>query len=213
MSNNLNPDKALIFRIVHRDNIPWILEHGLQCRNSPVQALDYRTIGNPDIIQKREHRTVPIEPGGTLSDYVPFYFTPYSPMMYNITTGYGGITKYPNAEIAICVSSLHQLHDLGHSFVFTDRHAYLANAHYYNDLSSLAELDWGIWQARDFRRDPDDPGKVERYQAEALVYRWLPVEALLGLVCYTATIKHDLEQMVAKRGLNLCLHVRPGWYF
>lgn len=77
----------------------------------------------------------------------------------------------------------------------------------------MVELDWGIWQARDFRRDPDDPGKVERYQAEALVYRSLPVEALLGLVCYTATIKCDLDRMVAKRGLNLGLHVRPGWYF
>jgi hypothetical protein len=26
----LNPDKALIFRIVRRDNLPWILDHGLQ---------------------------------------------------------------------------------------------------------------------------------------------------------------------------------------
>lgn len=26
---NLNPEKALIWRIVHRDNLPWILEHGL----------------------------------------------------------------------------------------------------------------------------------------------------------------------------------------
>jgi len=26
MSTNLNPEKALIFRIVHRDNLPWILE-------------------------------------------------------------------------------------------------------------------------------------------------------------------------------------------
>ena len=28
MSNNLNPQKALIFRIVHIRNVPWILEHG-----------------------------------------------------------------------------------------------------------------------------------------------------------------------------------------
>lgn len=33
MSNNLNPEKALIFRIVHRDNLPWILDHGLHCRS------------------------------------------------------------------------------------------------------------------------------------------------------------------------------------
>lgn len=27
----LNPQKALIWRIVHRDNIPWILDNGLHC--------------------------------------------------------------------------------------------------------------------------------------------------------------------------------------
>lgn len=32
MSVNLNPEKALIFRIVHADNVPWILDHdGLHC--------------------------------------------------------------------------------------------------------------------------------------------------------------------------------------
>jgi hypothetical protein len=30
---SLNPAKALIWRIVHRDNLPWILDHGLHCWN------------------------------------------------------------------------------------------------------------------------------------------------------------------------------------
>ncbi len=30
-SQTLNPQKALIWRIVHRDNIPWILDNGLHC--------------------------------------------------------------------------------------------------------------------------------------------------------------------------------------
>ena len=47
-------------------------------------------IGNPDLIDKRTHRIVPAPPGGTLSDYVPFYFTLYSPMLYNIKTGMEG---------------------------------------------------------------------------------------------------------------------------
>lgn len=33
---NLNPEKALIWRIVHRDNLPWILDNGLHCANSGV---------------------------------------------------------------------------------------------------------------------------------------------------------------------------------
>jgi len=35
MTENLNPERALIFRIVHVANVPWILDHGLHCKNSP----------------------------------------------------------------------------------------------------------------------------------------------------------------------------------
>src|SRR5664280_2313499 len=109
MSSMINAGKALIFRIVHRRNVPWILRHGMYCRNSEVQDTNYRTIGNPDLIEKRQRREVLIAPGGTLSDYVPFYFTPYTPMMLNIKTGHGGITKVPNEDVVILVSSLRNL--------------------------------------------------------------------------------------------------------
>jgi len=47
MSVNLNPEKALIFRIAHVANVPWILEHGaLFCRNSPQQDPNYVSIGS-----------------------------------------------------------------------------------------------------------------------------------------------------------------------
>jgi ssDNA thymidine ADP-ribosyltransferase, DarT len=91
MSKDLNPKKALIFRIVHRDNVPWILDHGLHCRNSATFDADYVEIGNSDLIAKRNRHPVPCAPGGRLRDYVPFYFTPFSPMLYNIKTGWGGI--------------------------------------------------------------------------------------------------------------------------
>jgi hypothetical protein len=101
----LTPDKAWIFRITHIDNVPWLLTKGVHCRNSGRVALNYREIGNPDLIGKRAHRVVPIPPGGTLSDYVPFYFTPHSPMLLNIKTGYGGMRKTPMSDIVILVSS------------------------------------------------------------------------------------------------------------
>src|SRR3954466_10875814 len=101
---NLTPDKALIFRIVHRDNLPWILDNGLHCRNSDTFNPNYVNIGNVELIDRRNGHTVPCPPGGTLSDYVPFYFTPFSPMLLNITTGWGGITKRRNEEIVVLVS-------------------------------------------------------------------------------------------------------------
>jgi hypothetical protein len=79
----------------------------------------------------------------------------------NIKTGYGGITKVPNDEVVIFVSSLHRLDELDRSFVFSDRHAYLVNADFYSDVSDFDRIDWRILQNRDFCRDPDDPEKME----------------------------------------------------
>lgn len=58
----LNPDKALIFRITHIANVPWLLDHGLHCRNSPEFDPNFRNIGNPDLISRRHHRAVPVGP-------------------------------------------------------------------------------------------------------------------------------------------------------
>lgn len=212
MSEKLNAQNALIFRIVHRDNVEWILDNGMRCRSSEVQAPSYRTIGNPDLIDKRQHRVVPIPPGGTLSDYVPFYFTPYTPMMYNIKTGMG-VTKVPNEEIVIFVSRLPRLLELGIGFVFSDRHAYLRAANFYSTLDDLEEIQWKLLQERDFKRDPDDPEKIERYQAEALVHGHVPLEALLGAVCYTEPVKDSINQMVVSRNLKFQVVRQTGWYF
>ena len=61
----LNPQKALIWRIVHRNNIPWILDNGLYCGNSHVQSPNWEAIGNSELIQKRATHPVPISPFGS----------------------------------------------------------------------------------------------------------------------------------------------------
>jgi hypothetical protein len=213
MSKDLNPDKALIFRITHRDNVRWIVENGLHCKRSEIVDPNFVSIGNPELICKRQYRSVDIPPGGTLSDYIPFYFTPFSPMMYNIKTGFAGITRRSNQEIVILVSSLHKVAAEGGSFVFSDRHAYLQTARFFADTADLNQIDWPILQARDFRRDPDDIGKVERYQAEALVRRHMPVSWLKGILCYNQAVKEGLDGLLGERDMNLKVVVAPRWYF
>ncbi len=210
---NLNPEKALIWRIVHKDNLSWILDNGLHCAHSQRRAEKWISIGNPELIDKRAGHPVPLSPGGVLNDYVPFYFTPFSVMMRNINTGWGGITQRNNSDIVILVSSLRRVQELGLPFLFTDSHAYYMWADYYSDLNDLNKVDWSLLQARDFRRDPNDPASFERYQAEALIHQHCPVSALLGLVCYTEKVQSQLEQQIQQRGLELPVYTRPGWYF
>ena len=109
--------------------------------------------------------------------------------------------------------SLYHAQSLGLQFVFTDAHAYPHWAGYYSDLTQLDKIDWEILQRRDFKRDPDDPRKMERYQAEALIHGHVPVAALLGIVCYNEALKGRVDKEVQQRRLNLPVYARPGWYF
>src|SRR5712691_1016245 len=210
MIKDLTPQNALIFRIVHRDNVPWILRNGLHCRSSRAVDPNFVQIGNLDLIAARQRHPFS---NGTLSDYIPFYFTPFSPMFYSIFTGYKGIQKRSNEEIVILESSLHILQKQGVDFVFTDRHAYLKAAQCLKDLARLDQIDWSILQRRDLQRDPEDPGKVERYEAEALVHKHLPVGALRSIICYADSVAWPLAAEVKKLGLKVPLTTNRDWYF
>lgn len=48
---------------------------------------------------------------------------------------------------------------------------------------------------------------------EALVHRHLPVEALLGVCCYSQKAKREIDAAMSEHGVDLRTIVRPGWYF
>jgi hypothetical protein len=134
-------------------------------------------------------------------------------MMYNIHTGRGGVKQYLNSDLLILVSSLLLVEENGLEFLFTDRHAYCELANYFDNLNFLSKIDWLSLQRRDFMRDPEDPEKFDRYQAEALVYKHLPINSLKGIVCYTDELKLQIQQEVNLRNLSLTVIAKPEWYF
>jgi hypothetical protein len=134
-------------------------------------------------------------------------------MLLNIKTGYRGIQQRRNDEISIVVSSLPKLAEDGLRFVFTDRHARLAAAEFFGDAANLDRIDWKILQNRDFSRDNNDLGKMERYQAELLVHHHLPVDSLLGIACYNRHERDRVDALVEAAGLDLRVISQPGWYF
>ena len=206
----LNPQKAFIFRICHKGNVEKVLNDGGCVCGNDAKNSKYVEIGNQELIGKRRAHPVPCGPGGTLGDYVPFYFTPFSPMLYNIKTGYGGIPKKPIEDIVILVSSLHSLKEQGIPFVFTDRHAKLKLAQFSEDL---ADLDWIIWselQVKNFKKD--DMEKFEKYQAEALVHKKLPLSALLGIACYNNTVKTEIGTLCDSKGQKVQVVTRRQWF-
>lgn len=208
----IDREVARIFRITHVDNVPWILAHGLHCQGAPQRDPGYVAIGNPDLIDRRTRRAVPVPPGGTLSDYVPFYFTPWSPMLFNIKTG-RGVPMRPMSEIAILVSSIPRLEGLGIRYLVSDRHAYLQLAEFATGPAGLDRIDWQQLRKRNFQRDPEDPTPFDRYQAEALVHQHLPCEGLLAVICHGEEQAERCRGPLRGQGQGPKLLVKPDLFF
>ena len=189
--NELTPERALIFRLTHADNLSWILDHGLHCKASDVLDPNFVEIGNEDLILKRPT---------------------CSPMLYNIRTGWNNVTRRPPGELVLLVTSLRILAAHGVPFVFSDRHAFLHFAKFSSSLDDLDSLAWDYWQRRDFQRDADNPQKVERYQAEALVYRHLAVERIAAIACSDEPERVRIGELVRNRGKQIEVVCRRQWF-
>ena len=83
------PTNPAIFHITHVKNLPNILRDGGLCSDSERirRGLTTTNIGHKHIRDRRLKRPVPVAAGGTLGDYVPFYFCSRSVMLYPIYLG------------------------------------------------------------------------------------------------------------------------------
>lgn len=135
-------------------------------------------------------------------------------MLYNILTGHNGIARRSKDEILVLVTSVTMVLRVGGRLLFTDRHALMSTAHWFDDPSELAtRIDWTILQRHDFSWSDTYPDRKDRYQAEALVYRYVPVRALIGIVCVSTAQESEIADLVKNAELSLPIRVRPDWYF
>ncbi|MBC6441794.1 MAG: DUF4433 domain-containing protein, partial [Rhodobacteraceae bacterium] len=70
-----------------------------------------------------------------------------------------------------------------------------------------------ILQRKDFKGNPKDKEKTDRYQAEALVHKHLPIDRLKSIVCQGAAQKERLEQERGAANLNPPIKAGSTWYF
>ena len=69
------------FRILHIDNMPHV-KYGLVHNDSPFARDSFVPIGDMSVMDARSTKQLP--DGSFLSEYIPFYLGPRSPMLYNI---------------------------------------------------------------------------------------------------------------------------------
>ena len=168
----MTPQRGLLFHITHLSNLASIARDGLWCDNEmAASASAPREIGNLAIKEQRRRRPVPLPPGGSVADYVPFYFAARSPMLYAIHKG--AVSSYQGGQkkIVYLVSSIDTIIEHGLQFVFTDRNAALGHARYGGDPAVLADyVDWRLMEARMWNNTSSEPDRMERRMAELLVH-------------------------------------------
>lgn len=84
MENNARFKKHIryAFGILHKDNMPHVMKYGLVHNDSPFASDSFVPIGDMSVMDARSTKQLP--DGSFLSEYIPFYFGPRSPMLYNI---------------------------------------------------------------------------------------------------------------------------------
>jgi hypothetical protein len=134
------PQRGLLFHFTHLANLASIALDGLSCdsvaRNGHLQV----EVGMQEIKLRRRSRAVPIEPGGVISDYVPFYFAARSPMLYVIWRGQVPTYQAGQEDVVYLVTSIEEIIESGVDLVFTDRNATLGYARFESDPALVSAV-------------------------------------------------------------------------
>jgi hypothetical protein len=203
------PEKIWLFRITHIDNIPHILRHGLMARHSGNANDTFVSIGDSSLIEERDDIDAPVPPGGKVSEYIPFYFGPRSPMLFRIATGFDGVKKYPQEEIVYIIESLDKIKAHKLSFFFTDGHLKSLTSTAYNDERHLNKLDWEVIFAQYWKSDDADLRRQEKKQAELLVKDYVPVNAIELFGVYNEKAPQTMISLLAAARLDFAVRVSP----
>ncbi len=81
------PNPTPIFRFIHLAHLDTLMRRdALHAPNHvPADGLPYRSCHDLEVQGARAAVTITVGPGGSIHDYVPFYFGYLSPMMLKLT--------------------------------------------------------------------------------------------------------------------------------
>lgn len=204
--------KTYLLRMTHYSNIGFILRNGLHCCNGGVQAPNYISIGSRTLINRRGAWPVTVPPGGVLNDYIPFYFHYKMPMLYKIWKSEVPDYSGNQEEIIYIGTTVAKIMELNLSYVFTDRHAYVAYRQFYNQHEDFNKLNWNIIKDDTWFKEYSQQRK-ELKQAEFLVHRHLPVEGIMGIIANNDKIVTFVKDEAEKAGVSLPIIAKPDYYY
>ena len=210
----INVNREFCYRIYHVDNLYHVLTKGLCCKHHPDADPHFTPIGNASIIDTRDDTPVRLEGYGNIGDYVPFYFTPRSIMLYNIVTGYRSplVSKVERENIIVIRARINDLKAAGR-FFFTDGQANDALTTHYSDLANLESIDWDIIRDGNFSKSDGDLDRPRRYQAEFLVNYHVPISSVESINVYHEKSAKFVGKELVRAEIEKPVNVYPYYFF
>ncbi len=185
-----------IYHITHTRNLASSISQGGLCCDmlTADRALTPVGIAHSHIKARRARRQVLAGTGGTLADYVPFYFARRSPMLYAIDHGFVAGYTEGQRPIVHLVTSAERIAQQGLRFAFTDGHADMALSRFFDDLQALNQIDWQVMQAPFWNDTAEDGDRKRRRQAEFLVHHFFPWTLVEEIGVIGRQVAHDVQQ-------------------
>lgn len=201
------PDTINLFRMVHYQNVPYILEHGMCCREHPKADPNYINIGHRQLISDRHQFEIPIPGAGFLGEYVPFYFAGHTPMLFLIMNGLQGVERRKQEDIVFVKTSFERIQSLKLDYLFTDKNAKIKVASFYQSEEDFEQLRWDVIKDRVWRNTESDLSRKDCKQAEFLVKNHVPAEAIEALIVKTTRRKEELGELIVASKVEIPIFV------
>lgn len=211
------PVPTPVLRFTHVDNLETIIRRGgLHAPNHvPDDGLTYRFCHSAEVQSARAEVPIHLGPGGTIHDYVPFYFGYLSPMMLNLKTG--RVEGYSEGQdpLIYLVSSAQAIEDAGMKFVYSDGHGLATFTDWFEDLDKLDAVDWTVVNLRYWKDDINDMDRQRKKQAEFLVYKCCPWSLVQEIVVIDSTLQQRVESILAAfpKEQRKVVRTDQNWYY
>jgi hypothetical protein len=202
-----------IYHITHLNNLERIIQaNGPWCDAERVRQ-QFESVGIAhQTLKDRRARTV-VAVGGTLADYVPFYFANRSPMLYSIHTGYVAGYDSGQKDIIYLLSTVERIAQGDRRWCFTDGHAVEALTQFFCDTAGLNQVDWAVIDHWSWKNTDQDPDRKRRKQAEFLIHLSLPWDWIEGIGVIDAAVGKKVATVTAKAKHKPPIIVQPKRYY
>ncbi|MCQ8104205.1 DUF4433 domain-containing protein [Methylomonas sp. SURF-2] len=221
------PNPVRLFHITAIDNLADICRSGaLLSKNAGASlGINYQNIAHSGAQSARSGRNVIDPPGGSVHDFVPFYFAPRSPMLFSINSGNVAGCDFRQADILHFETTIDRVTSTNPDFVFYDRNATLRYSEAFTDLSLLpSKVAWDLitesprldGYCKYFHNNFNNEryiDRMERRQAEFLVKHRVDLPSMTRIGVINRSKAELVREILVETGIDLPVEVKTDWYF